>query len=41
MGVPILMFYNKIDLEGKAKSKEEINSRLGVAELSTEREISF
>lgn len=27
-GVPILMFYNKSDLEDKCKSKEELNSRL-------------
>jgi 50S ribosomal subunit-associated GTPase HflX len=27
-GVPVLMFYNKIDIVDKCKSKEELNSRL-------------
>jgi GTPase SAR1 family protein len=30
LGVPFLIFYNKCDLEGKCKSKEELNTRLGV-----------
>lgn len=41
LGVPLLLFYNKSDLEGKCKSKEELNTRLGVEELSTEREIAY
>ena len=29
-GVPILMYYNKIDMEDKSKSKEELNTRLEI-----------
>ena len=29
-GVPILMYYNKRDLEDKCKSKEELNARLEI-----------
>jgi len=34
------MFYNKQDLEGMCRSKEELNSRLEVEEISKEREIT-
>ena len=40
-GVPLLLFYNKCDLEGKCKSAEELNTRLGVDEISKEREIAL
>ena len=39
-GVPILIYYNKQDLEGKCKPKEELNERLEIAQLSLQREVS-
>ncbi|MFS8159465.1 MAG: ADP-ribosylation factor-like protein [Candidatus Roizmanbacteria bacterium] len=39
-GVPILMFYNKCDIDS-AKSKEELNTRLQIDEISHSREISI
>ena len=38
-GTPILMFYNKADVEEKRKAKEELNTRLEIDFISTSREI--
>lgn len=39
--VPFLLYYNKQDLLGKCKSKEELNTRLAVGEISQQREVSL
>jgi len=38
--VPFLVLYNKSDLVDKAKSQEELNTRLEIGVLKMEREIS-
>ena len=40
-GVPFLIYYNKCDLVGKCMSKEELNTRLGIENVSIEREVAF
>jgi signal recognition particle receptor subunit beta len=40
VGVPILVYYNKFDLKEKCKSRDELNARLEIDEISKEREIS-